>query len=122
MSNQRVLDSLTALFATHQAVFWHDVDGEFASAVDSLQIDGVQTVRLDQLAALRLKIDIEQALRKGSGQRWLLYSNQPEPAPVDDWLLDVRLRAKSFRADSTSILLEDLGLESLSLAPHLKLR
>ena len=34
----------------------------------------------------------------------------------------MRLRAKTFRADSTSILLEDLGLESLSLAPYLKQR
>ncbi|MCF8208255.1 MAG: BREX-1 system phosphatase PglZ type A, partial [Rhodoferax sp.] len=47
-------------------------------------------------------------------------SNQPEPEPAKDWLLDVRMRAKLFRADSTSLLLEDLGLLTLSLRQHLK--
>ena len=118
MSQQRLVDSLTALFATHAVVFWHDADGEFAATVDGLQLEGVQLVRLDQAAALSVKFDIERS----ASQRWLLYSTQPEPEPARDWLLDVRLRAKTFRADSTSILLEDLGLESLSLAPHLKQR
>ena len=118
MIPERLLDSLSSLFATHAVVFWHDVDGEFAVAVDGLQIDGVQLVRLDQVAALSVKLDIERS----PNQRRLFYSTQPEPEPARDWLLDVRLRAKTFRADSTSILLEDLGLESLSLAPYLKQR
>lgn len=118
MSNRRILDSLAGLFEEQAVVFWHDAGGEFSAAVDDLQLDGVKVVRLDQAAALRVKLDIERA----PSQRWLLYSTQPEPEPVRDWLLDVRLRAKTFRADSTSILLEDLGLESLSLAPHLKQR
>jgi uncharacterized protein (TIGR02687 family) len=118
MSQSRLLESLTALFTSHGAVFWHDVDQEFTALMDGLHIEGVQVVHLDQVPALRAKLDVERT----PGARWLFYSNQPEPEPARDWLLDVRLRAKSFRADSTSILLEDLGLESLSLAPHLKLR
>ena len=46
MSQQRLLDSLTTLFTTDAVVFWHDVEAEFAAAVDSLQIDGVRLVRL----------------------------------------------------------------------------
>lgn len=118
MSEPRLIESLTALFTTHGAVFWHDVDQEFTALMDSLHIEGVQVVHLDQVPALRAKLEVERT----PGTRWLFYSTQPEPEPARDWLLDVRLRAKSFRADSTSILLEDLGLESLSLAPHLKLR
>jgi hypothetical protein len=34
----------------------------------------------------------------------------------------VRLRSKPFRADNASILLEDLGLTSQQLRPHLKAR
>ena len=44
MSNQRISDSLTTLFATQSVVFWHDVDSEFASAVDDLQLGGVKVV------------------------------------------------------------------------------
>ena len=116
MSQQRLFDSLAALFTTHPVVFWHDVEAEFASAVDGLQLDGVQLVRLDDAPSLRVKLDIERA----PDQRWLIYSAKPEPEPAKDWLLDVRMRSKAFRADSTSILLEDLGLATESLRPHLK--
>jgi len=116
MSHQRITDSLTALFTSRPVVFWHDVEAEFVSIVDSLQLDGVQLVRLDDTPAMRIKLDIDC----NPGQRWLIYSVKPEPEPTKDWLLDVRLRSKSFRADSTSILLEDLGLNSQSLRQHLK--
>ncbi|SEO63992.1 TIGR02687 family protein [Duganella sp. CF517] len=118
MSQQRLFDSLTTLFATYPVVFWHDVEAEFGSAVDGLQLVGVQLVRLDDSSALRVKLDIERAPE----QRWLIYSIKPEPEPTKDWLLDVRMRSKSFRADTTSILLEDLGLSTLGLRGHLKER
>lgn len=114
----RVTESLTAIFNNHTSVFWHDIDSEFDPFVDELRIDDVDVVRVDKAPALALKIAIE----KNPDQRRLFYSTQPEPEPSRDWMLDVRLRSKSFRADSTSILLEDLGLESLVLAPHLKQR
>ena len=75
MSQQRLIDSLTNLYATHAVVFWHDVDAEFSTAVDDLQLDGVQLIRLDDTPALRIKLDIARAPK----QNWLIYSNQPEP-------------------------------------------
>lgn len=116
MSQQRLFDSLTTLFTTQSVVFWHDVESEFASAVDGLQLDGVKLVRLDDVPSLRVKLDIERM----PDQRWLIYSAKPEPEPTKDWLLDVRMRSKSFRADTTSILLEDLGLSTQGLRQHLK--
>lgn len=118
MSQQRLIESLTSLFTTHAVVFWHDVDAEFASVVDGLQLADVQLVRLDATPALRVKLDMELH----PGQRWLFYSTQPEPEPTKDWLLDVRLRSKAFRADTMSILLEDLGLTTQALRHHLKER
>jgi uncharacterized protein (TIGR02687 family) len=118
MSNARISDSLSALFASHPIVFWHDVEAEFSGFVDTMVMDGVQLIRMDEQSNLRIKLLVEGA----SDQRWLLYSNQPEPEPTKDWLLDVRLRSKIFRADSTSILLEDLGLTTISLRNHLKER
>lgn len=118
MSNQRISDSLASLFTSHSIVFWHDVDAEFVNTLDSIRVDGVELIRLDEQSNLRIKLNIESS----PNQRWLLYSNQPQPEPSKDWLLDVRLRSKNFRADSTSILLEDLGLTTLSLRAHLKER
>lgn len=118
MSNVRISDSLSALFASHPIVFWHDVEAEFSGFVDTMVMEGVQLIRMDEQSNLRIKLLVEGT----PDQRWLLYSNQPDPEPSKDWLLDVRLRSKIFRADSTSILLEDLGLTTISLRTHLKER
>lgn len=116
MSQQRLIESLSSMFTKHAVVFWHDVDAEFSGTVDALELDGVSLVRLDSTPAFQVKLDVE----RNPSQRWLMYSTQPEPDPSKDWLLDVRLRAKSFRADSVSILLDELGLSTQSLRTHLK--
>jgi uncharacterized protein (TIGR02687 family) len=118
MTTQRIQTALAAIFNETPLVFWHDTDSEFASLIEGLQLQGVTVLRLDDTPALRAKLMLEAS----PDQRWLLYSNQPEPEPTKDWLLDVRLRSKSFRADSTSILLEDLGLTTQGLREHLKAR
>jgi len=118
MSQQRLIDSLTSLFATHPVVFWHDVESQFCIDVETLVLDGVELIRVDQTPALQIKLCVE----RGIGKRWLLYSNKPEPEPSRDWLLDLRLRSKSFRSDAASILLEDLGLASQAMRGHLKER
>ncbi len=118
MSLQRITDSLKDLFTSHPIVFWHDSEGEFLSTIDNLDLDNVRLVRLDETPALQIKIDLERQ----PDQHWLFYSTQPEPDPNQDWLLDIRLSSKSFKADSTSILLDDLGLVSQTLRGHLKER
>jgi uncharacterized protein (TIGR02687 family) len=116
MSTQRIIESLSGLFSQCTVIFWHDVEKEFLAQIDLLDIEGVKLLRLDEEPSLKVKLRIESNLE----QKWLLYSNQPEAEPAKDWLLDVRLRAKAFRADSTSILLEEMGLTTKSLRSHLK--
>ena len=118
MSTQRIVDSLSALYVNHTVVFWHDAEAEFASAVENLLLPEVQIVRIDSMPALQVKLNIERAPR----QKWLLYSNKLEPELAQDWLLDIRLRSKTFSADAASIQLEDLGLITKTLRVHLKLR
>ena len=119
MSKHRISEAIKSLLAVQPIVFWNDADGEFAGQLDSLDLPGVEIIRLDQTPALRAKVLIDAAGKDG---RWLIYAPTEEPDPVSDWLLDLRLRSKSFRADSASILLEDLGLTSLALRSHLKER
>jgi uncharacterized protein (TIGR02687 family) len=119
MSQQRITDALDKLFAQYPLVFWHDADNEFGFSVQSITPDGVELLYLDTTPALALKLRIERA---GRGTKFLFYSAKPEPDPAEDWLLDVRLRGKPFRADNASILLEDLGLGSQQLRSHLKER
>ena len=106
------LPALARLFADgHNLVFWNDADGEFTQDVDSLALDNVTVLRLDEIPLLKVKRELEAA----PAANWLLYSPAPVPEPVADWLLDARLRGKAFSADTASIQLDELGLASHAL-------
>ncbi|MEF8707631.1 MAG: BREX-1 system phosphatase PglZ type A [Candidatus Accumulibacter propinquus] len=119
MSQQRLTDALVTAFSSHSIVFWHDADGEFSFSVRNLLPEGIELLYLDDLPALAIKLKVERATPRA---RFLLYSAKPVPDPAGDWLLDIRLRSRSFHADNASILLEDLGLNSQQLRVHLKER
>ena len=96
-------------------VFWNDPDQEFFTTVPLLELDGVTTLRLDEVGALEAKIRLE---REEPNSKFLLYAPTEEPDYEDDWLLDIRLYSRSFRADKASILLQELGLMNLHLRTH----
>jgi uncharacterized protein (TIGR02687 family) len=96
-------------------VFWNDPDQEFFMSVPLLELDGVTTLRLDEVGALEAKIRLEREEPNG---KFLLYAPTEEPDYEDDWLLDIRLYSRSFRADKASILLQELGLVNLHLRTH----
>ena len=118
MSDQKQIEAaLERLFQEEgRIVFWNDPEREFQNTVPFLKLDGVTTLRLDMLGALETKIRIERDEPTG---KFLLYSPTEEPDYLDDWLLDVRLYSRSFRADRASILMQDLGLVNQSLRSHL---
>ena len=122
MSQSQIVQAIAKHFPQNedgQVVFWNDVDGEFIGLVDSLDLPNVKVMRLDQTPALKAKMLLETHV---AGSSWLVYSPSAEPDPASDWLLDIRLRSKIFRADSTSILLEELGLATQSVRPYIKTR
>ena len=51
--------------------------------------------------------------------KYLLYSPTEEPDYENDWLLDIRLYSRSFRADRASILFDELGLRNHHVRQHL---
>ena len=97
-------------------VFWNDPDQEFQNTLPFVMLDGVTTLRLDEVGALEAKIRLE---RDEPNAKFLLYVPTEEPDYEDDWLLDIRLYSRSFRADRASILLQDLGLVNQSLRTHI---
>ena len=101
MDHSKIDSALTRLFDEqgHRIIFWNDPDREFLNDLWLLKLENVQVVRLDQVGALEAKIRIE---RDEPSTRFLLYSPTEEPDFEDDWLLDIRLYARSFRADRAS--------------------
>ena len=96
-------------------VFWNDPDQEFQNTLPFVMLDGVTTLRLDEVGALEAKIRME---RGEPTSKFLLYAPTEEPDYEDDWLLDIRLYSRSFRADRASILLQELGLVNQHLRTH----
>ena len=97
-------------------VFWNDPEREFQNTLPFLMLDGVTTLRLDEVGALEAKIRLERQEPTG---KFLLYASTEEPDYTDDWLLDIRLYSRSFRADRASILLLELGLVNQHLRAHI---
>ncbi|MEW6207017.1 MAG: BREX-1 system phosphatase PglZ type A [Acidobacteriota bacterium] len=118
MDTRQINDALSRIFSEEgkRIVFWNDPDREFVSVLPDLALEGVNIVRLDEAGALEVKIRVERADPEG---RYLLYSPAEEPDFEDDWLLDIRLYSRSFRADRASILLNELGLVNQHLRQHL---
>ncbi len=100
----------------HRLVFWNDPDREFQNTLPFLDLKGVNVVRLDEVGSMQAKIRIE---REEPTAKFLLYAPTEEPDYEDDWLLDVRLYSRSFRADRPSILLQQLGLLNQHLRLHI---
>lgn len=118
MDTKQINDALDRLFREEETriVFWNDPDKEFQNVLPFILLDGVTTLRLDQTASLETKIRLERDDPTG---KYLLYSPTEEPEYESDWLLDIRLYSRSFRADRASILLDELGLKNHHLRQHL---
>lgn len=117
MPKHQLTDTLQKIYTEegHRIVFWYDADKEFEEGLSSLQLDGVNLLRLDTLGALEIKILLELQDRTG---RYLLYAPFAEPDIKDDWLLDIRLYSRTFHADQASMLIAELGLASQSLRAY----
>ena len=97
-------------------VFWNDPELEFSLLLPAIQIDDVNLLRLDEIGALEAKIKLE---REDPVGKYLVYSPAEEPDYEKDWLLDIRLYSRSFRADRASLLLSELGLSQQQLRQHI---
>jgi len=121
MDTRQLTDALTKLFVEEdeRVVFWNDPEQEFLGITNQEMfslVEGVEVLRLDRVSALEAKLDIEQC---EAPKKYLVYSPAEEPDYEDDWLLDIRLYSRSFRADKASILLDELGLQNPQLRQHI---
>ena len=120
MDTDQIKSGLTNLYDKGQRiVFWHDPDGEFAEMVPDLGLVDVSVLHLEETPTLEAKVAIEL---EQPDTRFLIYENGDQPAPEQDWLLDIRLYADQFAADRSSMILKELGLHQQSLRNHISAR
>ena len=115
MDLKRIKEKLTELFAKHRVVFWNDANADFKDELSGCLPQDVEIVRPDVIGQFKTKVILE--IEK-PGSKFLLYSALSEPRAEDDWLLDIRLYGYQFRADTASMIVEELGLQHLHLRDH----
>ena len=102
----RIAQALTKLFDRHRIVFWYDAKQEFRHDYSALNLPGIEKITLTN-NEFGVK---HRTLREQTEQKFLLYREGPQPADLDNWLLDVQLAHGEFRTDQVAIWLSELEL------------
>lgn len=111
--SDRITQALKKLFERHRIVFWYDAKHELRNEFETLSLAGVEKLELNNNEfALKYRL-----LREQPEQKFLLYREGPQPADLDNWLLDVQLAHGEFRTDQAALWLSELelGFQSFEL-------
>ena len=100
-----IANTLDKLFKNHRIIFWYDEE-ELRLEYEALSLSGVEKIELEN-NEYSLKYRILRGDRK---QKFLLYHEGPQPADLENWLLDVQLAQATFSADQVSLWIAELGL------------
>lgn len=103
----------------YRLVFWYDPPGHFIDTLDELALEGVQIFNMAGQSTFGMKLCLELDEPDIPA---LLYFPYAEPAPEDDWLLDIKLYSGRFYADQISMIFNELGLVRHALREHLAKR
>jgi len=94
--------------AKRHIVFWYDDEGVFADAIDTLVLDNVKIVKVDNNTMFAVKLYIEDTDKESN---LLVYSPRSRPDNRDNWLADTIKYSQTFSTDETSLNLLNLGIE-----------
>lgn len=116
-SATRIAELLTTRFAASPVLTWRDTDGDYAPHLDTIAEavgeNGIElAVHRVNGNELGVKHDIYTALdnQPSDTARHLVYRTGQPPELRDNWLLDLEVGYGVFTADTTAILVHDLGL------------
>ena len=105
--NNRIEQALEKKFEQYRIVFWYDAKKELRDNYEALNLPDVEKIELkNNEFGIKHKI-----LREQPKQKFLLYSEGPQPPDLDNWLLDVLLGHSDFRADQIGLWLSELELD-----------
>ncbi|MFN5204590.1 MAG: BREX-1 system phosphatase PglZ type A [Pseudanabaena sp.] len=107
-------------YKSRRIVFWYDPEKQFQDIFDQLQFTSESTAETTpeiikyQLGdnAFTTKYHL---LIKHPDQNFLIYAPFKEPAPEDNWLIDIQLYSQTFSADPAAMLFADLNFHQRSL-------
>jgi TIGR02687 family protein len=117
---------LLAKFKQSRIVFWYDAEQSFTEELEQLTNSDAEgfpkdicilNMKHESTLQVKKRIELEEPQSK-----FLLYYPAAEPEPERDWMLDIRLYSEQFFADHSSMILNELGIQRMSLRPHISQR
>lgn len=102
----RIALALAKKFEATRIIFWYDNKEELRSDFNALVLPGVQKL---EIANNEFGIK-HRILRDEPEGKFLIYKPGPQPADLDNWLLDVQLAHDEFRTDQVALWLAELEL------------
>lgn len=123
MDIQQIESNLTSLFTPddslkpRQLVFWYDPKEDFSEDFAEVTLpDGVEKLTLgDTPFTVKYKLLVEAPTSS-----FLLYAPFAEPAPQENWLLDLQKQGELFSADQAALLFRQYGFHERSLQNYLR--
>ncbi len=102
----RIAQALTKKFEKSRIVFWYDTKQELRADFEALALADVEKIEIvnNELGIKHL------ILRDQPDSKFLLFKSGPQPADLDNWLLDVQLAHGEFRTDQVALWLAELEL------------
>ena len=107
MNLQRIYESLDRLFDQHRLIFWYDPDQEWEQAFEGFGREDTQKIKMAG-NEFGTKVAIHQNTNPHA--RYLLYFPSAKPKDAENWLLDLLLQGHEYKADRTSLTLQEVGL------------
>lgn len=106
-TKDKIQQVLTDLIERRRFVFWYDEGGQMQEFVNSLELPGIEVLRLNHNAfTLKHRILTGEQPEKG----FIIYSNESRPDDGNNWLLDLEVQAIPFSADMSSLYAAECGI------------
>jgi len=109
MSVETIKNALRRVYEDkdEQIVIWYDEDGGFEEYYDAVMLDGVEKIKFNNNSFwIKYRIYYEAPKNK-----YLIYIPHAKPSNRENWLLDVSLSYYEFKADESSMIIQELGLD-----------
>lgn len=105
MSEKRIQSSLQELFHKNRIIFWYDAGQEWRAAFEGFEIDGVVKLTVEGN-----EFGTKVKVLSNADAKYLIYVPTDRPDDGDNWLLDLVLQGYEFKADKTSLIIQEVGL------------
>lgn len=114
MSVETIRNALKRIYEDkdEQIVIWYDENGGFKERYDELELDGIEKIEFNN-NAFGIKYRI---YHEAPNNKYLIYIQGVKPSNRNNWLLDISLSYYEFKADESSMTIQELGID-LRLKP-----